>query len=332
MSRRQQQPKRAASDPAPAEGAARQGRAFGPEPDQPATEAQAQPEQGVPAAGHSIAAAPARAGGRTLLQPKLSVGASGDPYEQEAERVAAQVARGQAAPQIQRAAASAAGVDVSPALEAGVAQLRGGGRPLEPETRGQMEARMGHDFGQVRVHTDAHAAGLARQVRARAFTVGPDVAFAPGQYRPDSAVGQELLAHELAHVAQQGQAVIRRDDDDTATVEAPAARPMVAAGSTGESVEEAQQRLNEHGAAPQLDVDGIFGPLTLAATKAFQGGHGLKEDGVIGPLTWGALDTSPPTSRPDTGLAREEFGRRLRRGLQRHPGAVGRAHAPAAGR
>ncbi|MBX0331308.1 DUF4157 domain-containing protein [Oscillochloris sp. ZM17-4] len=305
MTRRQQQ--KPSADPTPAAREALADRAFAVEPQQ-ASESQAQPEQAAPAAGHSIAAAPARVtrGKGRPLQAKLTVGAAGDPYEREADAVADQVATGRAATQIQREASSSAGVDVTPAVESGVAQLRGGGRPLAPETRGVMEQRMGHDFSQVRVHTDARAGDLARQIHARAFAVGSDVAFAPGQYRPASPEGQRLLAHELTHVAQQGQAVIRRDDTDTATEPAPVARQQVAIGSNGDSVKTAQEKLNAHGASPQLVADGIFGPKTLTATKAFQGAHGLAEDGIIGPKTWGALDTAPPTSVPDTGLAREE--------------------------
>ena len=66
-----------------------------------------------------------------------------------------------------------------------------------------MEPRFGHDFGDVRVHTDAAAVRTARAVGARAYTVGPDVVFGHGQFRPDNAAGQRLIAHELAHVIQQ---------------------------------------------------------------------------------------------------------------------------------
>jgi hypothetical protein len=66
-----------------------------------------------------------------------------------------------------------------------------------------MEARLGHDFSRVRVHTDAPAAASARAVEALAYTVGKDVAFAAGRYRPGTAEGKSLLAHELTHAAQQ---------------------------------------------------------------------------------------------------------------------------------
>ncbi len=66
-----------------------------------------------------------------------------------------------------------------------------------------MERRFGHNFGRVRIHTDAHAAESARAVNALAYTVGRDVVFGVGQYAPTTSVGQRLVAHELAHVAQQ---------------------------------------------------------------------------------------------------------------------------------
>ncbi len=81
--------------------------------------------------------------------------------------------------------------------------LRSPGRPLDPSTRRFMEARFGHDFSRVRVHADGKAAVSAQAVNARAFTVGRDVVFGPGEYAPGSQEGQRLLAHELAHVVQQ---------------------------------------------------------------------------------------------------------------------------------
>jgi hypothetical protein len=66
-----------------------------------------------------------------------------------------------------------------------------------------MEPRFGQDFSGVRVHTDARAAASAGAVRAHAYTVGSNIAFAAGAYSPRTAAGQRLLAHELTHTIQQ---------------------------------------------------------------------------------------------------------------------------------
>lgn len=80
---------------------------------------------------------------------------------------------------------------------------RSSGSPLEPSVRRTMEARFGYDFRGVRIHDDARGASAARGVAARAFTVGPHIGFAPGEFSPTTADGFRLLAHELAHVVQQ---------------------------------------------------------------------------------------------------------------------------------
>jgi hypothetical protein len=78
------------------------------------------------------------------------------------------------------------------------------GRPLDPATRAYFGARLGRGFGGVRVHTDARADESARALDAHAYTLGSHVVFARGRYAPETADGRRLLAHELAHVAQQG--------------------------------------------------------------------------------------------------------------------------------
>jgi hypothetical protein len=82
--------------------------------------------------------------------------------------------------------------------------VRSPGQPLDQSTRALMEHRFGHDFSQVRVHTDARASDSADAVDARAYTVGRHVAFASREYARGSVEGQRLLAHELTHVVQQG--------------------------------------------------------------------------------------------------------------------------------
>lgn len=79
----------------------------------------------------------------------------------------------------------------------------GGGQPLDPGVRADMEARLGADFGDVRVHTDAKAEESAKSVNALAYTVGSDIVFQRDSYNPSSDAGRITLAHELTHVIQQ---------------------------------------------------------------------------------------------------------------------------------
>jgi hypothetical protein len=78
------------------------------------------------------------------------------------------------------------------------------GLPLGAGIRGQMEQRLGADFGQVRIHADEDAAASAQALGAAAYTVGDSIVFAPGRYAPARSEGRELLAHELVHTIQQG--------------------------------------------------------------------------------------------------------------------------------
>jgi hypothetical protein len=79
----------------------------------------------------------------------------------------------------------------------------GGGTPLDAGTRADMESRLGHDFGDVRVHTDQAAHDSARSLNAQAYTVGSDVVFQRDRFDPASPDGRLMLAHELTHVVQQ---------------------------------------------------------------------------------------------------------------------------------
>lgn len=82
--------------------------------------------------------------------------------------------------------------------------LRGSGQALDSRVRRQLEPQFQHDFSGVRVHVGGLAAASAASVGALAYTVGRDVVFGAGQYAPGTASGDNLIAHELAHVVQQG--------------------------------------------------------------------------------------------------------------------------------
>jgi len=103
---------------------------------------------------------------------------------------------------LQRNATGHSGADVAPSIVHQV--LQSPGRPLDSATRAFMEPRFGHDFSRVRVHTDSKASESAFAVNSLAYTVGSNVVFGAGRYAPATAAGRQLLAHELAHVVQQG--------------------------------------------------------------------------------------------------------------------------------
>jgi hypothetical protein len=173
-----------------------------------------------------------------VIQAKLAVSQPDDKYEREADDVADQVMRmpegkieaagrdaditplpriqrlcpacgeeeglrrpqGEAEGRLCRKADDQAGGEVDSVEEA----LRSPWQPLDSATRAFMEPRFGHDFSQVRVHTDARAGESAQGINALAYTVGRDVVFEAGRYAPHTSEGRKLLAHELTHVVQQG--------------------------------------------------------------------------------------------------------------------------------
>ena len=166
------------------------------------------------------------------IQAQLRISKPGDPFEQEADRVADQVMRmpldeslSPAPPQIHCKCASCApgaapcskcagdeedlpihrqanGADGSEADN--FLSGMGPGQPLDSATRSFFEPRFGRDFSDVRTHTDSHAAQSARAINARAFALGDDIVFNSAQFNPGSQSGRQLLAHELVHVSQQG--------------------------------------------------------------------------------------------------------------------------------
>ncbi|MEW6212601.1 MAG: DUF4157 domain-containing protein [Acidobacteriota bacterium] len=183
---------------------------------------------------------------RDAIQTRLAVSQPGDQYEQEADRVAEQVMRMQAPTTLEESATShfpaisryaqrqavarqeeteeeevsesdllslkevpGASHDLSADLEARIESLRGGGHEMSSDLRAFFEPRFGRDFSSVRLHTDSSAGETAQRLNARAFTLGRDIAFAPGEYQPETTEGRRLLAHELTHVVQQNDSSVR---------------------------------------------------------------------------------------------------------------------------
>lgn len=88
--------------------------------------------------------------------------------------------------------------------ESTIRSLQGGGSALSASERSYFEPRFGRSFENVRIHDGAQADVASRAISARAFTLGNDIAFAKGEYRPGTRDGRRLLAHELTHTVQQG--------------------------------------------------------------------------------------------------------------------------------
>jgi hypothetical protein len=133
------------------------------------------------------------------IQPKLTIGAPNDEYEQEADRVAELVMRmpttvGPNRPQIQRLCKECeeeelqAKTDGNPGqaapqnISTGIHSLHNRGDALPKTTRQFFEPRFGQDFSQVRIHNDGQSHQLARSINARAFTYGNHIVFGKGQY------------------------------------------------------------------------------------------------------------------------------------------------------
>ncbi len=199
--------------------------------------------------GHNLAnipifapAAPPEEGEPPPIQTKgMTIGAPGDKYEQEADRVARKVVSEINRPVAQRVSeetelpspgvisqdysflgrrkqsdgmvttfggevqgkeAIASG-EASSELTSAINTARGGGQPLDAGLQQSMGQAMKADFSRVRVHTDAQSDRLNQSLQAKAFTTGQDVFFRQGAYQPGSRAGQELIAHELTHVVQQ---------------------------------------------------------------------------------------------------------------------------------
>jgi hypothetical protein len=223
-----------------------------------------------------------------------------DPHEREADRVAEHLGQ-------------------SPAGAGALAQLSSrsadtaragpsGGQPIEPPIRALMESQIDHDFSDVRVHTGEAAARSAEQLGAVAYTIGRDITFARGQYRPDTAPGRKLLAHELTHVVQQrgGEpAMIQRQPANQADA-LYAALARIRSIAVPFKTEEKVRQINE--AVRGVD---LTNPSNMDAVISTIGSTFGAESAEILAQFLGPLDRPAPTPQPYVPSAEEEA--RLRR-------------------
>jgi hypothetical protein len=142
---------------------------------------------------------------------RFMVGASSDPLEGAADRLADQALAAPARASAQPVTPKTSGESSRAAVPERAAPLSVDralaepGRPLDSGLQSDMADRFGFDFANVRVHVGSASAESARDVNAAAYTVGRDVVFGAGRYEPGSPTGRRLIAHELGHVIQQSE-------------------------------------------------------------------------------------------------------------------------------
>lgn len=161
----------------------------------------------------NVDAAAIRGAGR-VIQCKQIGGSSSDPFEHEADSIADDLIAGRR-PQIGSSslvgssslAGSSGSVSGWPVAADRIRHVEdglSGGEHLSAELRGRFEPALGMDLSGLRIHQGPSAALAAEAMRAHAFASGHHVVFGAGQYAPGTQTGLRLLAHELAHVVQQG--------------------------------------------------------------------------------------------------------------------------------
>ena len=134
---------------------------------------------------------------------------------------------------LRRSQAEAEGLDVrTAAAHIGVRA----GQPLPDAIRARLESAFGHDFSHVRIHADGAAAESAEALNALAFTLGRDIYFSRGAFRPQSPDGLELLAHELTHVVQADEGRLPAASGDGLDVSSPSDPHEREAYAMGEAV------------------------------------------------------------------------------------------------
>ncbi|MCR8557640.1 DUF4157 domain-containing protein [Mucilaginibacter sp. BJC16-A38] len=170
---------------------------------------------------------------KPVIQPKLTVNEPGDSFEQEADTMADRVMNmshpgtGQSAffnaanaplqrkcqaceeedKFVHRKESDGSDVQGGHDLDNYVGSLGSTGQSMPQSSRQFFEPRFGHDFSNVKIHTDSVAAKSAQSINALAYTTGNNIIFNSGQYSPESDSGKKLMAHELTHVVQQSDRV-----------------------------------------------------------------------------------------------------------------------------
>jgi hypothetical protein len=201
---------------------------------------------------------------RAFARDAVRLSQPDDPAELEADRVADSVMQSLSA----RSEPSGETMKADSSGRAEASPERSPDGSLDTASKNRFQPHFG-DLSEVRIHTDTAAAATAHDLGARAVTIGNDISFASGRYAPESAEGQRLLAHELAHVkspmARSG--VVHRD----------------LAGYTSEHTDVDTSSIGPEGGSVILDVTSADASAIASALSA------LRSAGKIGSATRGDL-------------------------------------------
>jgi hypothetical protein len=162
---------------------------------------------------------------------KQLAGISGaEPTSAPGQRTRVQAVYGGAVPVGRRTGVSPGKVSRTMTLAAQIAgaRQRGAAEPLPPSIQARMSDLFGVDFSHVMVHADSPEATGSIKAVAR----GGEIHFRDGAYQPGTPEGDQLIAHELAHLVQQegGRAGKREGARRELEREADVAAALVARG------------------------------------------------------------------------------------------------------
>ena len=199
------------------------------------------------------------------------------------------------------------GPEIGPREESRIRSL-GDGEALPDSERGFFEPRFGRDFSAVRIHRDASADASARELNAHAYTYRHHIVFAAERYAPGTVEGRRLMAHELAHVVQQGAGAAAAVQRELATPEpeqAPAAQPDLTAAQIREAINFNRARFNERSTREIQDLvgteqTGVWSQDDVVAVANIQERYGMTKDGKVGPGTFRFLDRELDAEQVDT--------------------------------
>jgi peptidoglycan hydrolase-like protein with peptidoglycan-binding domain len=229
-------------------------------------------------------------------------GRQSDVREREADRLAEDVVAGRG----HEPTAPIAPPLPPPAVLSPIAARFGPGQSLDAATRAYFEPRFGRDFSQVRVHDGPAATRDADARGAEAYTDGHHLVFGAGMFAPGRQSGRLLLAHELAHVVQQGRGLLEpggiylkakavRFQDEPTLDEVSDGKKVLKLGDKGEAVIRVAQALSELGHYTPAMIDHNYDNWLVSAVDKFQTVKGLAgkvNAGEVEKLTFDQLDTA----------------------------------------